>query len=150
MLKLNIQKNKDHGIQSFSSLQIEGEKVEAVTDFIFLGSKITGGSDCNHEIKRCLFLGRKAMTNLFSILKSKDITLPTKVHVVKTMIFPVIMYRCESDHKEGWAPNNWCSWTVVLVKTLENPLDCKEIRPVNPKGNQPWMFTGGLMLKLKL
>ena len=74
---------------------------EAVIDFIFLGSKITGGSDCSHEIKRYLLLGRKAMTNLDSILKNKDITLPTKVHIVKSMIFPVVMYRCELDRKEG-------------------------------------------------
>ena len=84
-----------------TSWQIEGEKVEAVTDFISLGSKITGGSDCSHEIKRYLLLGRKAMTNLDSILKSKDITLPTKVHIVKAMIFPVVMYGCELDHKES-------------------------------------------------
>ena len=123
--------------------------METVTDFIFLDSKITA-DDCSHEIKRCLPFGRKVMTNLDSILKNKDITLPTKVHIVKAMIFPVVMYRCELDRKEGWAPNNWCSWTVVLVKTLENPLDCKEIRPVNPKGNQPWISLERLMLKLKL
>ena len=76
--------------------QIEGEKVEAVTDFIFLGSKITTDSDCSHEIKRCLFLGRRAMKNLDNILKSRDITLPTKIHIVKVMVFPVVMYGCES------------------------------------------------------
>ena len=76
--------------------QIEGEKVEAVTDFIFLGSKITTDSDCSHEIKRCLFLGRRAMKNLDNILKSRDITLPTKIHIVKVMVFPVVMYRYES------------------------------------------------------
>ena len=79
-----------------TSWQIIGGKVEAVTDFIFLGSKITADGDCNHEIKRCLFLGRKVMTNLHSISKSRDITLPTKVHLVKAMVFPVVMYVCES------------------------------------------------------
>ena len=79
-----------------TSWQIEGEKVEAVTDFLFLGFKITADGDCSHEIRRCLLLGRKAMTNLDSILKSKDLTLPTKVHRVKAMVFPVVMYRCES------------------------------------------------------
>ena len=89
-----------------------------------------------------LFLGRKAMTNLNSILKSRDISLPTKVHVVEAMVFPVVMYGCESWIKEGWASKNWFFWTVVLEKTLESPRDCKEIKPVNAKGNQPWIFTG--------
>ena len=80
---------------------MEREKVEAVTDFIFLGSKITVDSDCSHEIKRCLLLGRKAMTNLDHILKSRDITLPTKVYIVKVMVFPVVMYGCELDYKES-------------------------------------------------
>ena len=100
-LKLNIQKTKIRAYSPIISWQIEGKIVEAVIDFIFLGSKITGGSDCSHEIKRYLLLGRKAMTNLDSILKNKDITLPTKVHIVKSMIFPVVMYRCELDRKEG-------------------------------------------------
>ena len=95
-LKLNIQKTKIMASGPISSWQIEGEKVEAVTDFIFLGSKITVDGDCSHEIKRCLFLGRKAMTNLDSVLKSRDITLPTKVHIVKVMVFPIAMYGCES------------------------------------------------------
>ena len=94
----------------------------------FGGLQITADGDCNHEIKRCLFLGRKVMTNLDSILKSRDITLPTKVHLVKAMVFPVVMCGCELDCEESWAPNNWCFWTVVL-KTLESPLDCKEIQP---------------------
>ena len=95
-LKLNIQKMKVMASGPIISRQIEGEKVEAVTDFIFLGSKITVDSDCRHEIKRCLPLGRKAMTNLDSILKGKDITLPTNVCIVKAMVFPVVMHRCES------------------------------------------------------
>ena len=95
---------------------------------------------------RCLLLGRKAMTNLYSILKSRDISLPTKVHLVKAMVFPVIVYRCES-----WAPKNWCVWTVVLEKTLESSLDCKEIQPVHfLKEIGPEYSLEGLMLKLKL
>ena len=100
-LKFNIQKTKIMACGPITSWQIDGEKVEALTDFIFLGSKITGDGDCSNEIKRCLLLGRKAMTNLDSILKSRDITLPTKVCIVKAMIFPVVMYGCES-------------WTIIL------------------------------------
>ena len=97
--------------------------------------------DCSHEIKRHLLLGRKAMTNLDSILKSRDITLLTKVHLVKAKIFPVVMYRCESWTIKK-AEQNWCFWTVVLEKTLENPLDYEEIKPVSPQGNQSWIFIG--------
>ena len=125
-----------------TSWQIDGETVETVPDFIFLGSKITADGDCSYEIKRRLLLGRKVMTNLNSILKSRDITLPTKVRLVKAMIFPVVMYGCELDYRESWAPKNWCFWTVVLEKTLESPLDCKEIQPVHPKGNESWIFIG--------
>ena len=105
--------------------------METVRDFIFLGSKITADGDCSHEIKRRLILGRKAMKNLDSILKSREITLLTKVHLAKANVFPIVMY-------------GWESWTikkaerqrtVVLEKTLESPLDCKEIQPVHPKGN---------------
>ena len=95
-LKLNNQKTKIMAFGSNTSLQIDGETMETVTDFIFLGSKITVDGDCSHEIKRHLLLGRKALTNLDSTLKSRDITLPTKVHLVKAMIFPVVMYGCES------------------------------------------------------
>ena len=95
-LKLNIKKTKIMASGPITSWQMDGEIMETVIDFIFLGSKITANSDCSHEIKRCLLLGRKAMTNLDSILKSRDITLPTKVHVVKAMVFPVVMYGCES------------------------------------------------------
>ena len=95
-LKLNIQKTKIMASSPITSWQIEGGKVEAVTDFIFLGSKIIADSDCSHEIKRYLLLGRKAMTNLDRVLKNKDITLPTKVHIVKAMVFPVVIYGCES------------------------------------------------------
>ena len=94
-LKLNIQKTKIMASGPIISWQIDGETMETVTDFIFWGSKIIADGDCSHEIKRCLLLGRKAMTNLDSIFKSRDITLPTKVHLVKAMVFPVVMYRCE-------------------------------------------------------
>ena len=95
------------------------------------------------SIVRCFLLGRKAMTNIGSILKSRDITLPTKIHIVKAMVFPVVMYwMWELDHKEGRASKNCCFWTVVLEKTLESPLDSKEIKSVNPKGNQPWIVIG--------
>ena len=90
--------------------------------------------NCSHEMKSCLLLGRKIMTNLDSILKSRDITLPTKVHLVKAMVFPVVMYGCEElYYKESWAPKNWCFWSVGLEKTLESPLDCRRIHPVDPK-----------------
>ena len=124
------------------SWQIDGETMQTVTDFIFLGSKITADSDCSHNIKRHLLLGRKAVTNLNSILKSGDIILSTKVHLVKAMVFPVVMYECKLHSKESWVLKNWCFWTVVLEKTLESPLDYKEIQPVNPKGNQPWILIG--------
>ena len=99
-LKLNIQKTKIMSSGPITSWQIDGEVVERVSDFIFLGSKITADSDCSHEIKRCLFLGKKSMINLDSILKVRDITLPTKVCIAKAMVFPVVMYRCELDREE--------------------------------------------------
>ena len=95
-LKLNIQKTKTMASGPITLWKIEGETIETVTDFIFLGSKITADGDCSHDIKRCLLLGRKAMTNLDSILKSTDVTLPTNVHTIKAIVFPVIMYGCES------------------------------------------------------
>ena len=100
-LKLNIQKTKIMVSSPITSWQIDGETVETVADFIFLGSKITADGDCSHEIKRRLLLGRKVMTNLDSILKSRDITLPTKVLLVKAMVFPVVMYGCELDYEES-------------------------------------------------
>ena len=104
------------------------------------GSKITADGDCSCEIKRCLLPGRKVMTNLDSILKIRDITLPTNFCLVKAMVSPVVMCMWCLDYKESWAPKNWCFWTVVLEKTLESPLDCKEIQPVHPKGDQSWVF----------
>ena len=141
-LKLNTQKTKIMASGPITSWQIDGETVEIVSDFIFLGSKITAYSDCSHEIKRRLLLGRKVMTNLDSILKSRDVTLPTKFLLVKAMVFPIVMYGCELDYKESSALKNWCFWTVMLEKTLESPLDCEEIQPVRPKGNQSWIFIG--------
>ena len=114
------------------------------------GSKITADGHCSHEIKRCLLLGRKAMTNLNSILESSDITLPTKVHLVKTMVFPMVMYGYESWTEENWEPKKWSFWTVVLEKTLESPLDCKEIQQSILKEISLGCSLEGLMLKLKL
>ena len=111
------------------------------TDFIFLCSKITVDGDCSHEIKNWLFLGRKAMTNLDSLLKSRDISVLKKVCRVKTMVLPVVMYGCELDHKGVWVPKKWCFQIVMLENTLESPWDCK-IKPDNPKGNQPWLLIG--------
>ena len=119
-----------------TSWEIDGE---TVSDFIWGGSKITADGDCSHEIKTPLLLERKVMTNLDGILKSRDITLPTKVHLVKTLVFPIVMYGCELDFKESWVLKNWCFWTVVLEKTLESPLYCKEIQL---NGNQSWIFIG--------
>ena len=100
-LKLNIQKTKVMASSPITSWEIDGETVETVSDFIFVGSKITADGDCSHEIKRHLLLGRKLMTNLDSVFKSRDITLPTKVRLVKAMVFPVVMYGCELDYKES-------------------------------------------------
>ena len=109
--------------------------------FYFWGSKVTVDGDCSHEMKRCLLLERKAMTNLDNILKSRDITFLTKVCLVKAMVFSSgHVWMRELDYKEGWAPKNWCFCTVVLEKTLESPLNCKEIQPVHPRGNQSWIF----------
>ena len=102
------------------------------------------------KLKTHFLLGRKVMTNLDSILKSRDITLSTKVPLVKAIVFPVVMCGCELDRKESWALKNWCFWAVVLEKTLESPLDCKEIQPVHPKEISPGCSLKGLMLKLKL
>ena len=141
-LKLNIQKMKIMAFCPITSWQIDGETVETVADFIFLGSKITADGDCSHEIKRCLLLGRKVMNNLDSIFKSRNITLPTKVHLVKAMVFPVVMYGCErwsikkAEHRRIDVFELWC-WRRLL-----SPLDCKEIQPFHPKGDQSWVFIG--------
>ena len=140
--KLNIQKTKIVASGPITSWQIDGETVETVSDFIVLGSRITADGDFSHEIKRCLLLGRKVMTNLDSIFKSRDITLPTKVRLVKAMVFPVVVYGCKSrtvkkaEHQRIDAFEPWC-W-----KTLESPLDCKEIQQIHSEGDQPWVFFG--------
>ena len=141
-LRLNIRKMKIVASGPITSLQKDWEPMETVTDFILGGSKITVDVDCSHEIKRCLLLGRKVMTNLDSILKNRDITWPTKVHLVKAMVFPVVhVWLWELDCKESWTQKNWCFRTVVLEKTFESPLGCKEIKPVHTKGNQSWIVT---------
>ena len=141
-LKLNIQKMQIMAYGPITSWEIDGETVETVSDFIFLGSKITADGDCSHEIKRRLLLERKVMTNLDSILRSRDITLPTKVCLVKAMVFPVVMYGCESwTVKKAKRQSIDAFWTVVLEKTLESSLDCKEIQPVHSE-DQPWDFFG--------
>ena len=119
-----------------------GKKMETVTKFIFLGSKITADGDCRHEIKRCLLLRRKATRKLDGILKSRDITLLTKVHLVKAMVFPVVTHGCELNHTEGWVLKNWCFWNVELENSLESPQESTELKPVNSKGNQSWIFIG--------
>ena len=129
----------------------DGETMETVRDFIFLDSKIAADGDCGHGIKKCLLLGRKAMTNLGSMLKSRDITLPTKVCLVKAMVLSSShVWMWELDYKESWAPKNWCFWTVVLEKTLESPLDCKWCNQSTLKEISPGRSLEGLMLKLKL
>ena len=128
-LILNIHKSKVTASGPITSWQIDGEKMETVTDFIFMGSKITADSDCSHEIKRRLLLGRKALINLDRLLKSRDITLPKKVHLVKSMVSQIVMYRCERwTIKKAERQKNWCFWTVGPEKTLESLLDCKEIK----------------------
>ena len=119
-----------------TSWQIDGEEMETVTDFIFLGSKITVDSDCSHEIKRRLLLGRKDMTNLDSVLKNRDITLLTKFCIVKAMVFPVVMHRCQSCTIKKAECQRIDAFKLWYWRTLESPLDSKEIKPVNPKGNQ--------------
>ena len=148
-LKPNIQKTKIMVSDPITSWQIDGEIVEIVADFIFLGSKTNADGDCSHEMKRHLLLGRKVMTNRDSILKSRDITLPTKVCLVKAMAFPVVMYGCESwTVKKAERPKIYIFELWYWIRLL-SPLDCKEIQPVHPKGDQSWVLEG-LMLKLKL
>ena len=133
-----------------TSWQIDGETVKTVADFIFLDSKITADGDCSHEIKRCLFLGRKVMTNLDSILKRRDITLPTKVHLVKVIVFPVVMYGCEiwtikAEHRRIDAFELWC-WT----RLLRVPWTARGSNQSILKETSPEYSLEGLMLKLKL
>ena len=132
-----------------TSWQIEGEKVKSVTGFIFLGSKITADSDCSHEIKRHLLLGKRAMTNLNSIKKQRH-HFDDKVLYSQSYDFSSShVWMWELDHKEGWVLKNWCFQIVVLEKTLESPLGSKEIKPVNSKGNQPWILLGRTIAKVE-
>ena len=150
-LKLNIQKTKIMASGPITSWEIDGETVETEGDFIFLGSKITADGDCNHEIKRCLLLGRKVMTKLDSILKSRYITLSTKVHLVKAMDFPVVMYGCESwtikktEHQKIYAFELWCwrrLWRVPWTARRSNQSILQEI--------SPGCSLEGLIMRLKL
>ncbi|KAB0359375.1 hypothetical protein FD754_003531, partial [Muntiacus muntjak] len=150
-LKLNIQKTKFMASGPITSWEIDGETVETVANFIFLGSKITADGDCSHEIKRCLLLGRKVMTNLDSILKSRDITLPTKVHLVKAMVFPVVMYECESwtikkaEHCRTGAFELWCWRRLLRVPWTARRSNQSILEEISPGCSLE-----GLMLKLKL
>ena len=150
-LELIIQKTKIMASDPITSWEIDGETVETMTEFIFLGSKITADGDCSHEIKRHLLLGRKVMTNLDSILKSKDFTLPTKVHLVKVMVFPVVMYGYESwaikktEHRRIDAFELWC-WR----RLLRVPWTARRSNQSIPKEVSPGCSLEGLMLKLKL
>ena len=141
-LKLNIQKTKIMAFGPITSWEIDGETVETVTDFIFLGSKITADSDYSHEIKRCMPLGRKVMTNLDSILKSRHYFANIGLCSQSYGFSSSHVWMWELDYKESCVLKNWYFWSVVLEKTLESPLDCKEIQPVHPKGNQFWIFIG--------
>ena len=150
-LKLNIQKTKTMASGPITSWQIDGETMETVTDFIFWGSKITADGDYSHKIERCLLLGRKAMTNLDSILKSRDITLPTKVHLVKTMVFPVVIYGCESwttkkaECRRIDAFELWCWRRLLRVSWTARRSNQSILKEINPEYSLK-----GLMLKLKL
>ena len=148
--KLNIQKTKIMASSPITSWQIDGKTVETVSDFIFLGSKITADGDCSHEIKRCLLLGRKVMTNLDSIFKSRDITLPTKVHLVKAMVFPVVMNGCESwtikkaEHQRIDAFELWCWRRLLRVPWIARRSNRSILKEISPGCSLE-----GMMLKLK-
>ena len=150
-LKLNIQKTKIMASGHITSWQIDGATMETVTDFFFLGSKITADGDCNHEIKRRLLLGRKVMTNLHSIFKSRDITLPTKVRLVKAMVFPAVMYGCESwtvkkaEHRRVDAFELWCWRRLLRVPWTARRSNQSILKEINPG-----ISLEEMMLKLKL
>ena len=150
-LKLNIQKTKIMASGPITSWEIDGETVDTVSDFIFLGSKITGDGDCSSEIKRCLLAGRKVMTNLDSILKSRDITLSTKVSLVKAMVFPMVMYGCESwivkkaECQRIDAFELWCWRRLLRVPWTSRRADQSILKKISPGCSLE-----GLMLKLKL
>jgi len=150
-LKLNIQKTKTMASGPITSWEIDGKKMERVRDFIFLGSKITADGDCSHRIKRCLLLRRKVMTNLESILRSRDITLPNKVCLIKAMVFPVVMYGCESctikkaEHRRIDAFKLWCWRRLLRVPWMTRRSNRSMLKKINPEYSLE-----GLMLKLKL
>ena len=150
-LKLNIHKTKIMASGPITSWQIDEETMETVTDFIFLSSKIIADGDCSHEIKRRLFLGRKAMTNLDNMLKSRDITLPTKVHLVKAMVFPVVMYGCESwtikkvEQRRIDAFELWCWRRLLRIPWTAGSSNQSILKEISPE-----YLLEGLMLKLKL
>ena len=150
-LKINVRKTKIMASGPITSWEIDGETVETVTDFIFWGSKITTDGDCSHEIKRCLLLGRKVMTNLDSIFKSRDITLPTKVHLVKATVFPVVIYGCEgwtikkAEHRRIDAFELWCWRRLLRVPWTARRSNQSIIKEISPEYSLE-----GLMLKLKL
>ena len=150
-LKLNIQTTKIMASSPITSWQIDGETLETVADFIFLGSKITADGDCSHEIKRGLLLGRKVMTNLDSLLKSRDITLPTKVHLVKAMVFPVVVCGCEiwtikkAEHHRSDAFELWCWKRLLRVPWTARRSNQSILKEISPECSLE-----GLMLKLKL
>ena len=150
-LKLNIQKTKIMAFGPITSWQIDGERVETVADFIFPGSKITADGDCSHEIKRHVLLGRKVMTNLYSILKSRDITLPTKVRLVKAMVYSVVMYGCESwtikkaEHRRIDAFEPWCWRRLLRVSWTARRSNQSILKEISPEYSLE-----GLMLRLKL
>ena len=150
-LKLNIQKTKIMASSPITSWQIDGETVETVTDFIFGGSKITADGDCSHEIKRCLLIGRKVITNLDSILKTRDFTLPTNVHLVKAMVFPIVRYGCENwtiknaEHQRTDAFELWCWRRLLRVPWTERRSNQSILKEISPEYSLE-----GVMLKLKL
>ena len=150
-LKLSIQKTKIIASSSITSWQTDGEKIETVADFIFLDSKITMDSDCSHEIKRCLLLGRNTVTNLDNVLKSRDITVPTKVHIVKAMVFPVVMYGWESwtikkaEHQKIYSFEQWCWKRLLRVPWTARRSNQSVLKEINSEDSLE-----GLILKMKL
>ena len=141
-LNLNIHKTKIMASSPIPAWQTDGETMETVTEFTFLVSKITVDGDCNHEIKRFLLLERKTMTSIESILKSRDFACNANASSQTYRFSSSNVWMWELDCEESWAQKNWCFWNVVLDKTLESLLDCKEIQPAHPKGNQSWIFIG--------
>ena len=142
-LKLNIQKTKIIASSPITSWQIDGETVETVADFIFLGSQITADGGCSHEMKRCLLLWKESYDQPRQhIKKQRHYSVNKGLSSQGCGFSSSHVWMWELDYKESWAQKNWCFWTVVLEKTLQSPLDCKEIQPVHPKGDQSWVFIG--------